>query len=304
MNAKASASAVKSARSAQHASFVIERVFEASPAQVFAAWATAEGKARWFGGSAGKWRELERAFDFRVGGRERLKGAWDNGTVSDFEAHYRDIVPERRIVYTYDMHLDDKRISVSLSTVELAPADKGTKLIYTEQAVFLDGYDDAGSRERGTRELLNKLEAVLRQTTMPLVVERRFAAPADRVWKAITDNEDMRRWYFDIAEFRPEVGFEFQFEAQDNEGRRWIHRCRVAEVIRGQKLAYSWRYEGSTGNSLVTFELFPEGNHTRLRLTHTGLESFPPVPAFARKNFEAGWTALIGKNLKDFLEAA
>lgn len=160
--AKTSNSSAVSERSAQHATFVIERHFKATPAQVFAAWATAEGKARWFGGSAGKWKELERSFDFRVGGRERLKGAWDNGTVSDFDAHYQDIVPERRIVYTYDMHLDDKRISVSLSTVELQPAGQATRLTYTEQAVFLDGYDDAGSRERGTRELLSKLEAALR----------------------------------------------------------------------------------------------------------------------------------------------
>lgn len=159
---KTSGSSIVSGRSVQHASFVIERIFEAPPAQVFAAWATAEGKARWFGGSAGKWQELERAFDFRVGGRERLKGRWPDGTVSDFDARYQDIVSDERIVYTYDMHLDDKRISVSLSTVELEPAGLATHLKYTEQAVFLDGYDNAGSRERGTRELLNKLEASLR----------------------------------------------------------------------------------------------------------------------------------------------
>lgn len=160
---KTSGLSAASERSAQHATFVIERHFEATPAQVFAAWATADGKARWFGGSAGKWQELERSFDFRVGGREHLRGAWDNGTVSDFDAHYQDIVPDVRIVYTYDMHLNDKRISVSLSTVELHPVGQATQLKYTEQGVFLDGYDDADSRERGTRELLDKLEGSLRQ---------------------------------------------------------------------------------------------------------------------------------------------
>ncbi|HVC37015.1 MAG TPA: SRPBCC family protein [Gammaproteobacteria bacterium] len=150
------------ARSVQHATFVIERVFGAPSAQVFAAWATAEGKARWFGGTAGKWKALERTFDFRVGGRERLKGVWDSDAVYDFEARYQDIVPDERSVYTYDMHIADKRISVSLSTVELAPAGKATQLTYTEQAVFLDGYDDAGSREQGTRALLDKLGAALR----------------------------------------------------------------------------------------------------------------------------------------------
>lgn len=138
-----------------------------------------------------------------------------------------------------------------------------------------------------------------------LVVEQTFSAPVARVWKAITDNQDMRHWYFDIQEFKPEPGFEFQFEAQDNDGVKWVHLCKVTEVITGKTLAYSWRYQGQPGNSRVTFELFPEGgNRTRLRLTHAGLESFPPVLAFARKNFEAGWTAIIGTNLKEFVETA
>ncbi|MGH8307639.1 MAG: SRPBCC family protein [Gammaproteobacteria bacterium] len=161
MPAKNPDSTAISARSAQHATFVIERNYDATPTQVFAAWATPQAKSRWFGGTAGKWKELERNFDFRVGGCEHLKGTWDGGTVSDFEAYYQDIVPDQRIVYTYDMHINDKRISVSLSTVELKPTDKATHLIYTEQAVFLDGYDDAESRERGTRELLDKLTTAL-----------------------------------------------------------------------------------------------------------------------------------------------
>jgi hypothetical protein len=52
----------------------------------------------------------------------------------------------------------------------------------------------------------------------------------------------------------------------------------------------------------VTFELFSEGEKTRLRLTHEGIESFPKTPAYARKNFEAGWTAIIGSELKRFVE--
>ena len=72
-------------------------------------------------------------------------------------------MPDQRIIYAYDMHLDDKRISVSLATVELKPVgSSGTRLVFTEQAVFLDGYDDAESRERGTRGLLDKLEMALR----------------------------------------------------------------------------------------------------------------------------------------------
>jgi uncharacterized protein YndB with AHSA1/START domain len=146
--------------STQHATFVIERSFAASPAQVFAAWAGEQAKSRWFAGSEA-WKEDCRSFDFRVGGREHLRGTWRDGHVSDFDAHYHDIVPNQRIVYSYGMHIDDARISVSLSTVEFKAADAGTRMIYTEQAVFLDGYDDAGSRERGTRSLFDNLDRAL-----------------------------------------------------------------------------------------------------------------------------------------------
>jgi uncharacterized protein YndB with AHSA1/START domain len=141
--------------SIQHGTFAIEREFPFAPERVFAAWADPKAKARWFSGPAGQWKLLERTMDFRVGGRERVRGKFEAGRVSDFQAVYHDIVPDRRIVYSYTMHIDDKKISVSLATIELAPAGKGTKLVLTEQGAFLDGYDDAGSRERGTRGLMD-----------------------------------------------------------------------------------------------------------------------------------------------------
>jgi uncharacterized protein YndB with AHSA1/START domain len=148
------------ARSVQHATFTIERIYDAPPAQVFNAFAAPAAKARWFGGPD-EWVKQRHEFDFRVGGRERLSGGPPGGTVHAFDARYQDIVPDERIIYTYDMHLDDRRISVSLATVEFKPAGAGTRLIFTEQAVFLDGFDDAGSRERGTAWLLDKLGASL-----------------------------------------------------------------------------------------------------------------------------------------------
>ncbi len=147
-------------RSAHHATFVIERVFKARPSKVFAAFADPAAKAMWFAGPD-EWEKTRQDFDFRVGGRERLSGGPKGGTIHYFDAVYQDIVPNERIVYTYDMHLDDKRISVSLATVEFKAASAGTRLIITEQGVFLDGYDDAGSREQGTHWLLGKLAASL-----------------------------------------------------------------------------------------------------------------------------------------------
>ena len=145
-----------SERSVTHGSFAIERVYDASPGRVFKAWADPAIKARWFVGPT-DWRMLERSIDFRVGGKERLSGRKGSGVVSTFDAVYHDIVPDQRIIYCYDMRLNDVHISASLATVELAPAGSGTRLVFTEQAAFLDGYDDSGSRERGTRILLEQL---------------------------------------------------------------------------------------------------------------------------------------------------
>jgi uncharacterized protein YndB with AHSA1/START domain len=136
-----------------------------------------------------------------------------------------------------------------------------------------------------------------------LVLERTFSAPVATVWKAITNLDEMRRWYFDLKEFTPQEGFEFQFVVE-HEGDKYDHRCKVTDVIPQKKIAYTWRYHGHEGSSLVTFELFPEGDKTKLKLTHEGLETFPKTPAFARKNFERGWTMLIGESLKDFVENA
>ena len=138
--------------------------------------------------------------------------------------------------------------------------------------------------------------------TEPFVIERTFNAPVAKVWKAITDKNEMKQWYFDIAEFKPEVGFEFHFSAGDEE-KTYLHLCKITEVIVGKKLSYSWRYDGYPGSSVVTFELFAEGNNTKLKLTHTGLETFPQDnPDFAVQNFAKGWTQIIGSSLPAFLE--
>jgi uncharacterized protein YndB with AHSA1/START domain len=139
--------------------------------------------------------------------------------------------------------------------------------------------------------------------TEAVVVERTFNAPVVRVWKALTDVEEMRRWYFDLKEFKPEVGFEFEFMVE-HKGMKYHHLCQITEVISQKKLAYTWRYKGHEGDSLVTFELFADGGKTRLKLTHEGLETFPKTPSFARKNFMEGWTQIIGSSLKEFVESA
>ena len=153
-----------SERSVTHATFVVERTYAASPARVFAAWSEPAIKRRWFAGPE-DWEPEEHELDFRIGGRERSTGGPKGGPVHTYDAIYMDIVPNKRIISSYEMHLDETRISVSLATVELKPKDAGTRLIYTEQGAFLDGYDNAAQREQGTIELLDALGVELRRET-------------------------------------------------------------------------------------------------------------------------------------------
>lgn len=139
-------------------------------------------------------------------------------------------------------------------------------------------------------------------THEPFVIEKTYNASVAKVWKAITDKDDMKQWYFDLAAFKPEVGFGFRFKGGPEDGIQYEHVCVITEVVVNNKLTYSWRYEGYEGISYVSFELFEEGNKTRVKLTHTGLESFPAHPDFAKKNFEAGWNAIIGSSLKEYVE--
>ncbi len=139
----------------------------------------------------------------------------------------------------------------------------------------------------------------------PIVIERLFNAPISQVWKAITDREEMKKWYFNIEEFKAEVGFRFQFLAGEEHGKQYLHLCEVKEVIPGEKLCYSWRYDGYTGDSLLTFELVEQNEKTLLELTHQGIETFASGGAdFARESFLQGWTYFMDTALKNYLEAA
>jgi len=148
-------------RSVVHSTFHLERTYAAPIGRVWKALTDEAAKDKWFGGSPRSWDLLERQMDVRVGGREHVKGRWEGGMVSTFDATYHDVIPNERLVYTYELHLNDKKISVSLATLQLKSAGGKTTLKVTEQGAFLDGYDDAGSREHGTGLLLDALGASL-----------------------------------------------------------------------------------------------------------------------------------------------
>ncbi len=135
----------------------------------------------------------------------------------------------------------------------------------------------------------------------PVVVEATYDASVQEIWNALTDNNEMKKWYFDLDGFKPETGFRFQFQG-GTATKTYIHLCQITDVIPEKKLSYTWKYKGYPGNSMVTFELIPLEGKTRVRVTHEGIESFPSSPDFAKENFKTGWTTIIGTNLKSFVE--
>ncbi len=136
----------------------------------------------------------------------------------------------------------------------------------------------------------------------PVVVQQTYQTPVAKVWKAITDVGQMRKWYFDtIRDFRAEVGFETAFDVQC-EGNVYPHLWKVTEVISQQTLAYQWRYGGYVGDSVVTWQLSETPDGPELTLTHTIHQPFPQdLDVLSRESCLAGWQSFLQNSLKAFL---
>ncbi len=147
------------------------------------------------------------------------------------------------------------------------------------------------------------IKVVLGTPNAEFTIERLYNAPVEKVWKALTANEEIRQWYFDLPEFKAVKGFEFQFLGGKDQEHLYRHLCKVTEVISNKKLSYSWQYDGYVGYSEVSFELFEDGKKTRVKLTHTGINTFPQNNEdFSSNNFAVGWTYIINKSLKEHVE--
>lgn len=154
-------------RSVVHASFTIDRTYPAAPSRVFAAFADAQTKQRWQACDP-SWKTEHYSLDFRVGGGEVIKVGPPGGPLHICVARYHEITPDERIVYVYDMWLDEQQISTSLATIEIRREAAGARLILTEQGAFYDGYDGADEREEGTRVGLDRLAGMLAEAGAPL----------------------------------------------------------------------------------------------------------------------------------------
>ncbi len=137
----------------------------------------------------------------------------------------------------------------------------------------------------------------------PVVVEQEFDSSVEQLWNAITDRNQMVQWYFEqIVDFQPEVGFKTQF-AVAFEDHQYLHEWEVTEVVPGSRISYSWKYKGIEGEGAVTWDLSQTGAGSALRLTNTGLETFPQDdPAFTRESCENGWRYFINERLRSFLD--
>ena len=137
----------------------------------------------------------------------------------------------------------------------------------------------------------------------PIIVEQHFEKTMSVVWKAITEPDQMIKWFFEnIPDFRPEVGFKTQFNVQSGE-RNFLHLWEIIDVDQGKKIVYDWRYQEYTGIGKLTFELEEKNGQTVLKLTNEGLESFPAdIPEFTKESCVGGWTYFIKERLKTYLD--
>jgi uncharacterized protein YndB with AHSA1/START domain len=230
-----------------------------------------------------------------------LEYSWNNGSIVRWEL-FTEGEGRCRLLFTHSL----------LNVSQLKGAATGWHYHMDALTMTLDGQkmpdwpievweEISGDASLRYTSMLREIEQKDWPAADPLIMERTFNAPIGEVWKAITGKEEMKQWYFDIMEFRPEVGFEFTFTA-DADNKKYVHYCRITEVIPGRKLSYTWRHRNILGISLLTFELSPEGQKTRLRLTHEGLESFAYAgPDFARASYTKGWTYYLDTALKGFL---
>jgi uncharacterized protein YndB with AHSA1/START domain len=139
----------------------------------------------------------------------------------------------------------------------------------------------------------------------PVRVTRTLHTTPEQIWNALTNPKEMAKWYFDIPGFNPKVGYTFRFTSGPSPEKQYVHLCEVTNAVMHKALSYHWSYDGFEGQSLVAFVIKPLiDGRTRIRVTHTGLETFPThlTTDFAQENFLAGWRHLLGKSLRDYLK--
>lgn len=276
----------------------MSRTVKAPIELVWKVWTDPEHIANWWGPN-GHTNTIHQ-MDFREGGEWRLTMHGPDGRNYPNRSIFKEIIPLKKIVFEhFNPHF--------IATIIFEPKGEETEIEWRslfDTTEMLETVVKTFNAKEGQKQNFEKLGNYLLQIIKrePIIIERTFDAPIQSVWEAITNADALRQWFFDVSIFEARVGFEFGFQGKGKDGEDFLHQCVVTEVKEPNKLSYSWRYEGVPGISHVFYELRPEGNKTKIRLTHTGLETFPADNAFAKSNFMEGWTTLIGALLRDYVE--
>jgi uncharacterized protein YndB with AHSA1/START domain len=290
--------------SAADREILITRTFDAPRELIWEAWTNPKHVVNWWG-PRGFTTTIEE-MDVRPGGVWKLVMHGPDGTDYPNKSIFTEVAKPERIVFSHGGGRKDSPGTTFIATWTFETvAENQTKVTIRMVFPTTEARDtvvkEYGAIEGGKQTLARLAELLAKE---PFIIERTFNAPVAMVWKAITEPEQMKEWYFEnLKTFKPEVGFETRVDVQ-HDGRTIPHLWKVTEVISGKKIAYRWKYVDSPGESFVSFELFAEGERTRLLLTHKGLETFDPETnsCYARRNFVRGWTQLIGVWLKEFVE--
>jgi uncharacterized protein YndB with AHSA1/START domain len=287
----------------------LTRVINASRQVVFKAWTDPEQLPKWWGPKG--FTNPVCDVDVKPGGKILIHMQAPDGTMYPMDGEFHEIVEPEKLVFTSAaLDKNGKRLFEVLNTVTFTEEAGKTKLnlhaavsnITPESKPYLDGMNEGWNQS--IDRLADLTENKEKANDEVVKIERTFNAPVERVWRAITDEDQMRQWYFPMIEhFKPEEGFETQFNVH-HEGKDYLHIWKVKEVVPQKKISVEWKYGGYPGNSLVSFELFPQGDKTKLVLTHEDIETFIPekYPELAKENFMEGWTRFMDEGLKEFLE--
>ncbi len=282
---------------------VITRTFDAPRELIWEAWTDPEQVVHWWGPRG--FTTTIHEMDVRPGGVWRHTMRGPDGTEYPKKSVFLEVVKPERIVFshgggskgapganfeaTWTFEADGNKTKLKLRLL-FPTAEARDITVKTYNAI------------EGGNQTLDRLGEQLAKT--PIVVERVFDASAEALWRAITEVDQIKQWWDipGLEVFKAEAGFQTRFDTHYKD-RHFTHIWKVTEAVPAKRISYDWKYEGFPGNSNVTFELTPEGDKTRLKLTHRGLETFLPEanPHLARGNFYAGWTGLMPL-LADFLQ--
>jgi uncharacterized protein YndB with AHSA1/START domain len=271
------------------------RIFAAPRELVWKLWTEPEHLTKWWGpkGFATTISEI----DVKPGGAWHFVMRGPDGKNYPNKTVYLEVVKPERIVYDHESY------PPFLATANFEAKGEKTKFsmrMVFESAEMRDKTDQTFGTVEGLKQTVGLLEELVANSAM--VVERTFDAPVEKVWKAITEGEQMMHWFMkELKSFKAEVGFETEFTVH-HEGKDYPRLSKVLELVPERKLSVEWKFGGMSGVSVATMELFAKGGKTRLLLTHEGVDSFPQdKPDFRRGSFQAGWKAIIGEQLAEYL---